>query len=194
MSWNKFCQKQGGPGTRWPFVSEHLRSFRHCCWGHIFLSDWEEKHSLVPVASISLPKDLCLENPFLSAGSLTLCSVGWCWLNIIPRGFLIWWRRELILTALCHIEFAACFYCNLHLKINQEQSQRLVFSRAKCPGRRIHVLHLLPTNCDLISPSVKWTVWVRLGSAGWPCAWVLTLALPRVTWTVFYFLIEFKGL
>lgn len=80
---------------------------------------------MLPLARVPFTKDLFLENPFPFASCLTFVSLsGGVRLNIAQRGFLIWWRRrELILTALCHIKFAFCFCCNLHLKINQKPSK-----------------------------------------------------------------------
>lgn len=144
MSWNKTVRSkeavgQGGPG------SLSLSGPAAAAAEDTPCSLWQD--SLSPrTCSLKIPSQ------FLA---LTLCSVGWCCrVNIAHRGFLIWWRRrELILTALCHIEFASCFYCNLHLKINQQQSSDSCSPER--PELGIHVKSLVPTNAVTLFPLNK---------------------------------------
>ena len=102
------CQKQGGPGGRWHWPSEHSRISRslHSTWGRrktTYGSFW-------PV--YPLTKDLVLENPFPVVG--LPCPFVWLGdavrLNMAQGGFPIrWQRRELILTDICHVKFDFVF-------------------------------------------------------------------------------------
>lgn len=119
--WDKVALRQGGPGSLSFSGPAAAPAEDTPC------SLWQDSPS-PGTCSLKSLHSCWLSDPLFS----------WLMLNIAHRGFLIWWRRrELILTALCHIEFASCFYCNLHLKINQQQSTDSC--SPELPGLGIHV-------------------------------------------------------